>query len=280
MTDGDASGQGIACGAELSVRALPGLPVVKPGDDLAELALAGCSRAEIQLADCDVVVVASKIVSRAEGRFVDLARVEPSASARRMARRAGKDPRLVELVLRESAAISRAERGVLVVRHHLGFVSAEAGIDFSNAEPPSAEPGSGPFALLLPVDPDASAERLRRELERRTGKRLAVIVSDSHGRPFRLGSIGSAIGLSGMPALWDRRGERDLFGRKLEHTVTALGDQAAAAADLVAGQAAEGRAIVIVRGLGFGPSADSARSLCRPIEQDLYASSRGSEEEA
>jgi coenzyme F420-0:L-glutamate ligase/coenzyme F420-1:gamma-L-glutamate ligase len=253
--------------------------VVRPGDDLAELALQGTQRAGIQLMDCDVLVVASKVVSRAENRFVDLAAVEPSGRAERLAARIGKDPRLVELVLGEAAAVSRAAPGVLIVRHRLGFVSAEAGIDFSNAEPPGTAPGRGPWALLLPENPDASAGSLRAELERRTGRRLGVIVSDSHGRPFRLGSVGAAIGLSGLPAVWDQRGERDLFGRVLEHTLTAFADQIAIVADLVAGQAAEGRGMVHVRGLGFPTSTDTARALCRPVEQDLYAAP-GAEVEA
>ena len=188
-----------------------------------------------------------------------------------------KDPRLVELVLRESTSISRAAPGVLVVRHRLGFVSAEGGVDFSNVQPPDDE--RAPRVLLLPEDPDRSADELRRELEKRTGTRLGIVISDSHGRPFRLGSVGVAIGLSGLPALWDQRGQRDLFGRVLEHTLTALGDQLAAAADLVAGQAAEGRAMVLVRGLSFEPASDAAKNLCRPIEQDLYAGSLGEEPE-
>jgi len=174
-------------------------------------------------------------------------------------------------VLREASAVSRAVPGVLIVRHRLGFVCAEAGIDFSNAEPPDAPHGSGPWALLLPQDPDASAEHLRRELEQKTGVSLGFVISDSHGRPFRLGSLGTAIGLAGLPALWDRRGDLDLFGRTLEHTVTPLADQVANVADLVAGQAAERRAIVHVRGLRFRPRSEPASALLRPLAQDLYA---------
>jgi coenzyme F420-0:L-glutamate ligase / coenzyme F420-1:gamma-L-glutamate ligase len=261
----------IECSDTLSVRALPGIPLVAPGDDLAQLALAALERAGIELVDSDVLVVASKIVSRAENRFVDLTSVKPSARAEHLATRVQKDPRLVELVLSEAAAISRAAPGVLIVRHRLGFVCAEAGIDFSNAQPPAVAANSGPWALLLPAEPDASAARLRGELERKTGASIGVVISDSHGRPFRLGSLGTAIGISGLPALWDRRGEQDLFGRTLEHTVTPLADQVASAADLVAGQAAERRAIVHVRGVRFSPRSDSAQSLCRPLAQDLYA---------
>jgi coenzyme F420-0:L-glutamate ligase/coenzyme F420-1:gamma-L-glutamate ligase len=157
------------------------------------------------------------------------------------------------------------------VRHRLGFVSANAGIDCSNAAPAGAPPGSGPWALLLPSNPDAAAEALRAALSARHGAAIGVVISDSFGRPFRLGTVGAAIGLAGLPALWDRRGEPDLYGRKLELTITALGDQVAAAADLVAGQAGEGRAVVLVRGLSFSPGAHTAAELLRPAREDLYA---------
>jgi coenzyme F420-0:L-glutamate ligase/coenzyme F420-1:gamma-L-glutamate ligase len=261
----------IRCDGRLQVTALPGLPVVEAGDDLGALVAEGLARADLALADGDVLVLASKIVSRAEGRFVDLAAVAPSPRALETAALTGKDARLCELILQESQGISRARAGALVVRHRLGFVSADAGIDASNAVPRDTAPGAGPWALLLPVDPDGSAERLRVVLSARSGAAVGVVVSDSFGRPFRLGTVGVAIGVAGLPPLWDRRGERDLFGRVLEHTVTALADQVAAAADLVAGQAAEGRGAVHVRGLSFSPVRGSAAELCRPLDQDLYA---------
>jgi coenzyme F420-0:L-glutamate ligase/coenzyme F420-1:gamma-L-glutamate ligase len=261
----------IRCDGRLQVTALPGLPVLGAGDDLGALVAEGLARADLALADGDVVVLASKIVSRAEGRFVDLATVAPSTRALEAAARTGKDARLCELILGEAQQVSRVARGALVVRHRLGFVTGDAGIDASNALPRGAAAGSGPWALLLPVDPDASAERLRASLSARSGAAIGVVVSDSFGRPFRLGTVGAAIGVAGLPALWDRRGERDLFGRVLEHTVTALADQVAAAADLVAGQAAEGRGAVHVRGLSFAPVRASAAELCRPLDQDLYA---------
>lgn len=247
----------------LELRPLRGLPIVQPGDDLAALALEAVRRSEVTLADGDVLAVASKVVSRAEGRFVELAAVRPSPRAVEVAARTGKDPRLCELVLSESVAVSRAAPGVLVVRHRLGFVCANAGIDASNASPG--------HVLLLPVDPDASAERLRQALSAASGARVAVVITDSHGRPFRLGSVGVAIGASGLPPLADLRGQPDLGGRPLEITMTALADQVAAAADLVAGQAAEGRALVLVRGLAFAPSRAGAAALCRPVAEDLYA---------
>jgi coenzyme F420-0:L-glutamate ligase/coenzyme F420-1:gamma-L-glutamate ligase len=187
----------------------------------------------------------------------------------------GLDARLVELVLAESLEISRTAPGVLVVKNRLGVVCANAGVDLSNARPVGAPEGTGPWALRLPESPDASAERLRDELVRRTASAPGVIISDSIGRPFRLGSVGVAIGLAGFPAVFDQRGQSDLFGRRLEHTVTALADQVAGAADLVAGQGAEGRGVVLVRGLRFPPSAHSARELLRPPEQDLYAAAPG-----
>lgn len=263
---------GVACAARIELAALPGLPVVERGDDLAALVEAGLGRAGIALADGDVLVVCSKIVSRAEGRFVDLASVTPSEEARALGAEIGKDPRFVELVLRESESVSRkAARGVLVVRHRLGFVCANAGIDASNAVPAGAPPGSGPWAVLLPSAPDAAAEALRSKLSARAGASIGVVLSDSFGRPFRLGTVGAAIGIAGLPALWDRRGEADLFGRTLEQTITALGDQVAAAADLVAGQASEGTPVVLVRGLSFRAGDHTAAELLRPAKEDLYA---------
>jgi coenzyme F420-0:L-glutamate ligase/coenzyme F420-1:gamma-L-glutamate ligase len=261
----------IACADRLDVAAVPGVPLVGCGDDLPAVVVGALESAGMALADGDVIVVTSKVVSRAEGRFLELPRVEPSPRAVELSHTIGKDPRLVELILRESTAVSRQAKGVLVVRHRLGFVVANAGIDVSNAVPPDAPPGSGPWALLLPVDPDASARAIRARLAAWSGVHVGVVVSDSFGRPFRLGTVGAAIGVSGLPPLWDRRGERDLFGRPLEQTMTALGDQVAAVADLVAGQASEGRPLVLVRGLRFDSSEQGAQALLRPSDEDLYA---------
>ncbi len=255
----------------LELRALPGLPVVRQGDDLVDLVLAGLRRAEVVLADGDVVCVASKIVSRSEGRFVDLSTVAPSAEAIALAKSTDKDPQLVELVLRESVAVSRARPGVLIVRHRLGFVSANAGIDASNAVPGEAARSSGPWVVLLPEDPNASATRLREGLASATGASVGIVITDSHGRPFRVGSMGVAIGLAGIPAVWDQQGRVDLQGREMVHTVTAFADQVAAAADLVAGQGAEARAAIWIRGLRYTPGEHSAAELQRAPEQDLYA---------
>jgi len=260
-----------ACDPSLFVRALRGVPLVAPGDDLATLVVEALGREELSLRDADVLVVASKVVSRSEGRFVDLQTVIPSAEARALGEEIEKDPRVVELILRESASISRKARGVLVVRHRLGFISANAGIDASNAGLEGAPKGSGPWLLLLPEAPDRSAEALRIALAERTGARIGVVISDSLGRPFRLGTQGAAIGVAGLPPLWDRRGDPDLFGRTLEMTIAAVADPIAAIADLVAGQGDEGRPFALVRGVRFEPGGHGANELVRPADQDLYA---------
>lgn len=255
----------------MELRALPGMPIVQVGDDVPALIADGLQRAGIELRSGDVLVVTSKIVSRATGRFVDLSRVTPTPEALNVAREVDRDARLVELVLRESVAVSRMRREVLITRHRLGFVCANAGIDCSNARPADATEDSGPWALLLPEFPDQAAEQIRTTLHARSGVDLGIVLSDSHGRPFRLGTVGCAIGVAGLPALWDRRGDPDLFGNELQTTITALADQVAAAADLVAGQANEGRCVVHVRGLSFAPTQSAATELLRPSEQDLYA---------
>ena len=239
--------------ATITATAISGLPVIRPGDDLAALIAARAA-----FLDGDVLVVASKLVSRAEDRFIDLASIAPGARAKELAAITGHDPAHVEMILRESSAVSRAARGVLITRHRLGFVVANAGIDFSNV-------GRDRGVLLLPIDPDASAARLAATLG------CAVVISDSFGRPFRRGSIGTAIGCAGLPALFDQRGRADLFGRALEHTETALADQIAAMADLTLGQADEARGAAIVRGIRFTPARSSARDLLRPADEDLYA---------
>jgi coenzyme F420-0:L-glutamate ligase/coenzyme F420-1:gamma-L-glutamate ligase len=261
----------ITCSDRLEAMAIPGLPLVGRGDDVPALVWRALVGAGVTVQDGDVLVVTSKLLSRAEGRFVELPRVEPSARAIELAAAVGKDPQSVELILRESSAVSRQAPGVLVVRHRLGFVVANAGIDASNAVPPDAPPGSGPWALLLPEAPDASAAAVRARVEAESGAHVGVVITDSFGRPFRVGTVGVAIGVSGLPPVWDRRGEPDLFGRVLENTITALADQVAAVADLVAGQAAERRPLVLVRGLRFDPSEQGAGALLRGAKEDLYA---------
>ena len=258
----------IGCDAELMLRALPGIPIVQPGDDLGLLVREALVRAGLELQRGDVVVVASKLVSRSEGRFVALSSVLPGDEAVAMASRCGKDPRVVEMILSESSAVVRETSAAIIVRHRLGFVCANAGIDFSNARP--ADANAENWMLLLPTAPDASAESLRKVLAQDCDG-IGVVISDSFGRPFRIGTLGAAIGLAGLPALWDQRGRTDLFGRTLEITVTGLADQVAAAADLVAGQADEGRGVVLVRGLHFEPATSAASQLSRAPEQDVFA---------
>jgi coenzyme F420-0:L-glutamate ligase/coenzyme F420-1:gamma-L-glutamate ligase len=244
-----------------------GLPEVQPGDDLiALLDRAIGERANASLSESDVLVVAQKVVSKAENRYVVLDTVTPSAEAREIAQRCGKDPRFVELVLRESSEIVRVAPQVLIVRHRLGFVVANAGIDQSNL------PGSGGRVLLLPSDPDASAATLRTRLVERYGLKIAVLISDSFGRPWRLGVCGVCIGCAGLEPLVDLRGVHDRSGRPLEVTQIAVADQLCAAATLVSGEASEGRPMVIVRGVPADYLATSrgARELVRPLHQDLF----------
>lgn len=258
-------------GSELVVRAVAGVPTVERGDDLHEIIVAALGRAEIDLREGDVVVLASKVVSRAEGCFVDVGGVTASQTAHTLGQEVDKDPRLVELILRESLGVSRKASGALIVRHRLGFVSANAGIDASNATPGDALLGSGPWVLTLPKDPDASAAALRAKLCERYDANIAVVITDSWGRPFRRGTVGFALGVAGLPAVWDGRGASDRHGRTLEATESAVADSIAAAADLVAGQGDEGRPLTLVRGLTFSPSDESSTTLLRDPENDLYA---------
>ena len=222
-------------------------------------------RAGLALQAGDVLAVAQKIVSKAEGRLVDLRDVESGEVATQLAEQVGKDPRLMELILRESEEVSRLRPGVIIVRHRLGFTSANAGIDRSNVGPEGEE-----RVLLLPLDPDASARRIRETIATARGIEVGIVITDSHGRPFRLGTVGVAIGVAGLPALWDRRGETDLYGYHLQHTDVGVADEIAAAAGLLMGQAAEGLPAVLLRGLHL-PTADGwATDLVRPKELDLY----------
>ncbi|MBK8431944.1 MAG: coenzyme F420-0:L-glutamate ligase [Chloroflexi bacterium] len=246
---------------------LPHIPHVQAGDDLLSLVLAGLATADLRLQAGDVLVLAQKIVSKAEGRLVNLESITPSARAQAVAAEVDKDPRLVELILSESTAVSRHGKGVLVVRHRLGFVSANAGIDRSNVQQDPAQE----WVLLLPEDPDQSAADLRQRLFEATGTAVGIVITDSHGRPFRQGTVGVAIGVAGIPALWDRRGETDLYGYTLRHTTVGTADEIASAASLLMGQAAEATPIVHLRGLCLPPQNGRAADLIRPAEQDLYA---------
>lgn len=244
--------------------ALPGIPIIQPGDDLARIILDSLARAALTLQSGDALVITSKIVSKAEGRSVDLRAVTPGAAAYALASETHKDPRLVELVLRESKHISRKAPHVLVVEHRLGFTSANAGIDQSNVD------GGEDHALLLPLDPDASAQAIHERLRAEAGADVGIVISDSHGRPFRLGNVGVAVGVAGMPALLDLRGRTDLFGRELRISIQGYADEVAAAANLLSGEAGEGRPVVLLRGLNFAAGEGRAKDLIRPPEQDLF----------
>ena len=253
-----------AAHSHLVITALPDIPLVQANDDLAQIIVEGLDRLNLCLETDDVLVITSKIVSKAEGRLFDLRAVEPGEAARQLAAETRKDPRIVELVLRESQKISRKAPGVLVTQHRLGFVSANAGIDQSNVD------GSDHMVLLLPADPDLSAASLRERLYTATGAHVGIVISDSHGRPFRVGNIGVAIGVAGMPAVLDLRGKPDLFGRELKISIQGYADLVASAANLLTGEADEGRPIVLVRGLLFPAGDGHATDLYRPPEQDLY----------
>ncbi len=250
----------------LAITALAGIGEIAPGDDLAAVVRSALSETGLALAAGDIIVVAQKIVSKAEGRQVDLGSVTPSSEAEALARKTGKDARFVELVLRESSEVMRAVPGVLIVRHRLGFVMANAGIDRSNIV---VAEGSEQ-ALLLPADPEASAQALREALTTSAGVAPAVVISDSFGRAWRIGTVNVAIGAAGLPSLIDRRGETDRNGRVLESTEIALADAVAAAAGLAMGETREGTPVVHIRGLSWDAPEGPASDLLRAPDRDLF----------
>jgi coenzyme F420-0:L-glutamate ligase/coenzyme F420-1:gamma-L-glutamate ligase len=250
----------------LTLAIVPGIPLLQPGDDLGALIVAAMGKAALAPRDGDVIVIAQKAVSKAQGRYVDLAKVIPSARAREIAVKVEKDPRLVEVILGESSRVVRDSPGVLIVEHRLGFIMANAGVDRSNV-PPSA--GAEPV-LLLPDAPDAAAEALRRQLAKHFGVRLGVVINDSFGRPWRRGTVGVALGAAGIPALNDLRGQPDLYGHPLRVSETALADELAAAASLLMGQADEGHPVVLVSGLAPDEASSPASALIRPAAEDLF----------
>jgi coenzyme F420-0:L-glutamate ligase / coenzyme F420-1:gamma-L-glutamate ligase len=250
----------------LTVTALPGLPRIRPSDDLAALIIAAIDRAGLTPAAQDIVVLAQKIVSKAEGRLARLDSVTPSARAQELAAVTGKDPRQMELVLAESADVLRAKKNVIIVAHRLGLVMANAGIDRSNVE----QAGEGETVLLLPLDPDASARQIKDALDVRYGVPLGVVITDSIGRAWRLGTVGHAIGAAGVPAIIDQRGQPDMNGRALEVTETAFADSVASAAVLIMGEAAESTPAALVRGLTWTAPEKPAAALIRPSSEDMF----------
>jgi coenzyme F420-0:L-glutamate ligase/coenzyme F420-1:gamma-L-glutamate ligase len=248
-----------------SVLPITGLPEIVAGDDLAALLTERLAYSDLRLQPGDILVVTQKIVSKAEGRFVDLADLVPSPEAQALAMEIDKDPALVELVLRESSAVVRKAPNVLITRHRLGHVMANSGIDASNV---GSENGGN--VLLLPLDPDASAARIADAADARFGFRPGVVISDSFGRPWRMGTVNVAIGVAAMPAIIDQRGQSDRDGRIMQMTMIAVGDAIAAAAGLAMGEGDEGIPAVVVRGLRLSGEHQTSRAIVRPFDEDLF----------
>jgi coenzyme F420-0:L-glutamate ligase / coenzyme F420-1:gamma-L-glutamate ligase len=258
----------------LTLTTLSNIPLIRRDDNLADIFVSSLVDSNISIQDNDILVLAQKIVSKAEGRAVKLTTVTPSQRALELAREIEKDARVVELILRESNEVLRTRVGVIIVEHRLGFVCANAGIDHSNVNPPLPMGEGlgmrGDWVLLLPENPDRSAENIRRQVEEKTGKKISILIIDSHGRAWRNGTVGITIGISGLPGLEDLRGKPDLFGYQLQVTQVGVADELAAAASLVMGQAAEGTPVVHVRGFPYPPRDGSLKELIRPKEQDLF----------
>jgi coenzyme F420-0:L-glutamate ligase/coenzyme F420-1:gamma-L-glutamate ligase len=247
---------------------LPNIPMVQAGDDLVEIILRGILDGNLILQDGDVLVIAQKIISKAEGRLVNLVSIQPSLQAIELAESIDKDPRLIELVLKESNQVLRSRVGTVIVEHKLGFICANAGIDHSNVAG-TGDPNEE-WVLLLPENPDASAQAIREDLEARSAVHLGVMIIDSHGRAWRQGVVGVAIGISGMPGLVDMRGKADLFGYTLKFTTIGVADELAAAASLAMGQSDEATPIIHVRGFPYALREGSIKELLRPKDQDLF----------
>ena len=248
----------------IEIFAIQNMPLVKEGDNVAEIIVASALRQNMPIREKDIIVITHKIISKAEGNLVNLEKVSPSKRAIEVAQKTEKDPKFVEIVLTETKEIVRMGRNSLITETKNGTICANAGIDKSNIE------GKDNIALL-PKEPDKSAQAVRREIKKLTNQDVAVIISDTHGRPLRMGEINVAIGIAGMKPTKDRRGEKDLFGYVLRVKQTAVADEIASAAELVIGQADEGRPVAIVRGYEYAPAEKaSARELIRPREADLF----------
>lgn len=252
----------------LTLTPLQHIPLIRRGDNLADIVLNALQESAISLEGNDILVFAQKIISKAEGRAVNLATINPSQRAIELAKQTEKDSRVVELILQESNEVLRTRIGAIIVEHKLGFVCANAGIDHSNVA--GAGDSAEEWVLLLPQNPDRSAEKLRDEVRSKTGKRVGILIIDSHGRAWRNGTVGVAIGIAGIPGLEDLRGTPDLFGYKLQVTQVGVADELAAAASLVMGQAAEGTPVVHVRGFPYPMRESSLKEIIRPKDQDLF----------
>ncbi len=252
----------------LILTSLVGIPHIRPGDDLTEIILACLDSSEIKLRYGDILVIAQKILSKSENRLVNLTTVKPSQRALELAKITTKDARFIELVLTESSEVLRARVNTLIVRHKLGFICANAGIDHSNVQGDWGQPDD--WVLLLPENPDLSAEKIRLKIEGRTEQKVGVLIIDSHGRAWRNGTVGTSIGLAGMPGLMDLRGTPDLFGFRLKITQVGVADELAAAASLLMGQANEGSPVIHVRGFPYPLRDGNLKELMRPADQDLF----------
>ncbi len=250
---------------QLQLTALPGIGIIKPGDDLAAIILAGLARAGLMLQDRDVLVMAQKIVSKAEGRLVHWRSLTPSPQAHELAALTGKHPGHVQAILDESLSVVRIARGVLITEQRAGWICANAGVDHSNVDPDSDD-----CLALLPADADRSAQQLRQALFDATGADVAVIINDTHGRAWRMGAVGVAIGVAGLQPITDLRGHPDLFGMALRSSEVGTADEISSAASLLMGQADEGRPVVHVRGAPFLPGSGRAADIVRPKELDLF----------
>jgi coenzyme F420-0:L-glutamate ligase / coenzyme F420-1:gamma-L-glutamate ligase len=247
--------------------ALPDIPLIKEGDDLVSIILESMTRTGLAMESGDILVLAQKVVSKSEGRMVPLRNVTPSRRAMEIGKITGKDPRFVELVLRESREVIRSQRGLLITEHRLGYICANAGIDRSNV---AVRDDNEEWVLLLPENPDASCQKIRKHIQTQTGERIGVIINDSHGRAWRNGTVGVALGAAGLPAVQDMRGKSDLFAYTLQSTEIGVADELAAAASLVMGQAGEGFPIVHARGFPYALREGSATELIRPQQQDVF----------
>lgn len=252
----------------LTLTPLHHIPLIRQGDDLADIVVKTLASNNLAIKDNDIFVFAQKIVSKAEGRAVNLVTITASQRAIELAEQTEKDARVVELILRESNEVVRTRVGTIIVEHKLGFVCANAGIDHSNVA--GAGDSAEEWVLLLPAEPDRSAEKIRNDIQSKTGKRIGILIIDSHGRAWRNGTVGVAIGVAGMPALEDLRGKPDLFDFTLRITQVGAADELAAAASLVMGQAAEGTPVVHVRGFPYPLRESSLKELIRPKDQDLF----------
>ena len=254
---------------QLTLHGLSNIPLIQAGDDLGTIISDALDHNGLNLEDGDILVLAQKIVSKSENRQIDLNTITPSQQAIRVAEQSDKNPRLVEVILSESRSIIRLKQGVIITEHNRGWIMANAGIDASNVECVEGQEN----ILLLPLDPDASAAQLKLTLDTKYQTDVGVIINDSFGRPWRLGTTSVALGAAGLPSLWDRRGDEDLFGRELKVSQQALADELATAASLLQGQAAEGQPVILLRGFDFGsdrPSANPASTLIRDPAEDMF----------